>query len=254
MAAFWVAAEPARKGKAELREAALGADRKLRNDEGNAGSVGAEEYGRGAVDRGCGGEIGEAPSGVVVGEELAGEIIAQVAAAIVFADECCEASWQLPFKIPTVGVAADARASGECLSVKQRIGVGGRNGGQGNNVGQGAVRGPQHNGCAMPLFKAEEELRGSNARSVIEFKLTDDAAFDLRRVAVRALAFAVTQLVGDVGGGRSEADGGQNDGGFRHDLEPAEVMCVARAELRSAFIGIAKSDSEAGGFQHVGQG
>src|SRR5258707_4110521 len=223
MAAFWVVTEPARKGKAELREAALGADRKLRNDEGNAGSVGAEENGRAAIDRGCGGEIGEASSGVVVGEELAGEIIAQVAAAIVFADERCEAGWQLPLKIPTVGVAADARASWKCLSVKQRIGVGGSNGGQGNNVGQGAVRGPQDDGGAVALFKAEDELRGSNAGRVIEFKLTDDAAFDLRRVAVRALAFAVTQLVGDVGGGRSEADCGQKDGEFRHDPERAEV-------------------------------
>src|SRR5258706_6986671 len=124
MAAFWVVTEPARKGKAELREAALGADWKLRNDEGNAGSVGAEEAGRAAIDRGCGGEIGEAASGVVVGEELAGEIIAQVAAAVVFADECCEASRQLPFKVPTVGVAADARAGGKRGFVKIGVGVG----------------------------------------------------------------------------------------------------------------------------------
>jgi len=40
-----------------------------------------------------------------------------------------------------------------------------------------------------PSSKAEDELRGSHAGGVVEFKLTDDAAFDLGRVAVRALAF-----------------------------------------------------------------
>src|SRR5258708_7547892 len=106
----------------------------------------------------------------------------------------------------------------------------------------------------MALFKAEDELRRSHAGGAVEFKLTDDAAFDLGRVAVGTLAFAVTQLVGNVGGGWSEADSRQDDGDFRHELESAEVVCIAGTELRSALIGIAEGDAEAGAFQHVGQG
>jgi len=79
----------------------------------------------------------------------------------------------------------------------------------------------------MALFKAEDELRRSHAGGAVEFELPDDAAFDLGRVAVRALAFAVAQLIGNIGGGRSEADGRQNDGDFRHELESAEVVCIA---------------------------
>jgi len=73
---------------------------------------------------------------------------------------------------------------------------------------------PRTMAVRWPSSKLKMRLRGSNAGRVIEFKLTDDATFDLRRVAVRSLAFAVTQLVGNVRGGRGEADGGQNDGDF----------------------------------------
>src|SRR5580704_1879376 len=194
VAAFGLVPEPARKGKAELREAALGADGKLRHDAGNAAN-GAEENGRTTVDGGRVRQIGEAADGVVVGEELASEIVTQVAAAVVFADKSSVAGWQLPFKVPAVGVAADAGAGSERGLVKIGIGIGGRNRSRWN-------RGAEDDGGAMALFKAEDELCGSHARGVIELKLTDDASFDLGRVAVRALAFAITQLVGKVRGGR----------------------------------------------------
>ena len=154
-------------------------------------------------------------------------------------------------KVPAVGVAADPNA-GRKSGLKEFGIVGGV------RLGVDAVGerdgGAEHDGGAMALFKAEDELSGSHAGGAVEFELSDDAAFDLGRVAVGTLAFAVAQLIGNIGGGRSEADGRQNYGDFRHDLESGEVVCIAGTELRSALIGIAERDAEAGAFQHVWQG
>src|ERR1700739_3293906 len=80
------------------------------------------------------------------------------------------------------------------------------------------------------------------------------AAFHLGRVAVWTLAFAIAQLIGEVRSGRLVADCREDDCDFGHDLESAEIVRVAEAELRGALIRITERDSQARRFDHFRKG
>src|SRR6202035_4664146 len=110
---------------------------------------------------------------VVIGEELSAEIIAQVTAAIDFADERDPTGGQLPLESYAVG----GTAYGSTLWKR--------------GFERGGNRSGKHNSGAVTFFEADDEFSRRNARGVIQLPLPNEPAFELRRGAVGTLAFAV---------------------------------------------------------------
>src|ERR1700675_1617000 len=87
VAPFRIRPKPARERQADLSEATTRANRELRGENGVATSVSAKYHSGRSVDGKRVGGAFQSKNVVVIGEELSAEIIAQVTAAIDFADE-----------------------------------------------------------------------------------------------------------------------------------------------------------------------
>src|SRR6266851_4352828 len=105
------------------------------------------------------------------------------------------------------------------------------------------------------MLAAEDDLRRSYTRSMIELKLRDDAAFYGRPGGIRALALAESKLIGKanaVGQVGQVAEQGKDHGGLGHQFKTVpKVVGPTRTHLGCALIERAEADPHTCGFEQV---